>query len=563
MRGRRLPCLLLIVAGCGVESLPAGECQLDTDCGGGRVCHQTECIPPAKLACAEGGSTQAHLEVRPLTVEFGAVAGAPVEQTVELESTGDCTLQLRAVTVAGGPTSRFACASCAEVALPRDVLPGRTLSLDLLVAPGPPASLADTLIVSSSDLDRPERSIPLSAESVGRPALVVTPHAIDFGYVPVGRTGEGVVQVINASEGTAPLGIDAVTLAGSSAFSFTPSPLSPLELPAAREEPSARLALMVRYAPAMNDVHTATLTVTPATGDPVLVILSGAKDPPDVSVMPAAIDFGSVPLGMTASGHVTLQNTGRSPLIAERHLQIGHPDLSVPRPIPHIRPGGVYQLDVVYQVTLSGPMSDTLLIETNDPDLPMISIPLSGSGQAAPGSDVVALELSFDNDSDTFLDADLRDVDLILESPDGRVCRKMDPAPDWGAYGHPRWSAQGTKDNPERILLPDAMQDGRYPVTLSYLEDCSTLPTALAAALLGLGADQLIDYLSNGGTSIDPDLLANAVAETCLNRSTPNATVTVTINGAVADQRPVDLRAKGDLAPALTLVRANGVFSIE
>jgi hypothetical protein len=312
----------------------------------------------------------------------------------------------------------------------------------------------------------------------------------------------------------------------------------------------------------MDAPHSGMLTVTPELGDPIQVALIGAGDPPNVMVTPASISFGDLILGTTASARVTIQNTGLSPLVAERSLQIGHPDVSIPRQIPEVRSGGVYELDVVYQATLAGPMSDTILIETNDPDLPRISVPLNGMGVPS-GNDVVALELRFENDSETALDLDLRDVDLILESPDGRVCREADPSPSWGAFGNPRWSATGAKENPERILLPDSMMDGRYEVTLSYIEDCSTLPTALAADLLGLGADELIDYLSEGGVGIDPEMLSDAIAETCINHSSPDARLIVTINGAVASDAPVELRMKGDLVNPVVLVRTNGNFAIE
>ena len=181
----------------------------------------------------------------------------------------------------------------------------------------------------------------------------------------------------------------------------------------------------------------------------------------------------------------------------------------------------------------------------------------------ASGNDVVALELVFENDSETLLDVDLRDVDLILEAPDGRVCREADPTPSWGMFGNPRWSASGNKENPERIVLPDAMMDGRFEVTLTYVEDCSTLPTALTAELLGLGADELVDYLSEGGVGIDPQMLAEAVAETCINRSTPDARLVVSINGLPAYDMPVALAVKGDLVNPVVLVRTNGSFTTE
>lgn len=557
---RILLALLAWTVGCSGSETPAGGCQSDTDCGSGRICYETECIPPAKLACTQGGSNAAHVSASPVTLDLGTVAGTPVSGMVELSSSGDCTLQIRSVEVDDG--LRFVCSSCPEAGYPVNVYPGRSHRIEVVATPGALGVIDDTLIILTNDPEATELRIPLSAESIGPPKLSVSHGEIDFGYVPVGRSRDVVVQAINAAVGSAPLTVESVAVEGSSAFSATPAPAVPAELRPARTDPSARLAITVTFAPSMDAVHTATLTVTPAVGDPIEVYLSAAKDAPNLMVTPGSIDFGSVLLGEIAYGQVTLQNTGRSPLVATRRLQIGHPDVSIPRQIPEVRPGGVFQLDVVYEATLAGPMGDTILIESNDPAQPSIPVSLQGSGQAT-GNDVVALELIFDNGSDTALDADLRDVDLFLESPDGRVCGEVMPMPDWGSYGRPRWSASGSKENPERILLPDAAEDGRFPVMLTYVEDCSTLPTALTAELLGLGTDELVDYLSEGEVDIDPAELSAAVESTCINRSGANARVKVTINGAPAAEVPVGLSAKGDSVVGLTLVRTNGSFSVE
>lgn len=559
-RAGRVLLFLLLGAGCSGSETPAGGCQADTDCGGGRICYETECVPPAKLACVEGGSKAPHVAASPVTLDLGTVAGRPVSGIVEVSNAGDCTLQIRSVEVDDG--LRFACSSCPEAGYPVDVYPGRTHRIEVLATPGTLGRLDDTLIILTNDPEATEVRIPLSAQSIGPPKLSVSHGEVDFGYVPVGASRDVVVQAINAAIGSAPLTIESVTVEGSDAFSIALDPALPAELAPARSDLSARLAVTVTFAPAMEAVHTATLTITPDVGDPIDVLLYGAKDPPDLSVTPASIDFGTVLLGEVAYGQVTLQNTGRSGLIATRRLQIGHPDVTIPRQIPEVRPGGVYQLDVIYEATLAGPMGDTILIESNDPEEPTISVSLRGTGQAT-GNDVVALELLFDNGSDTALDADLRDVDLFLESPDGRVCGEVTPMPDWGTYGRPRWSASGPKENPERILLPDAMEDGRFPVMLTYVEDCATLPTALTAQLLGLGTDELVDYLSDGEVDIDPAELSEAVETTCVERKSANPRVKVTINGAPAGEIPVDLSTKGDSAVGLTLVRAAGTFSVE
>ena len=185
-----------------------------------------------------------------------------------------------------------------------------------------------------------------------------------------------------------------------------------------------------------------------------------------------------------------------------------------------------------------------------------------GTGEAS-GQDVLRIDMTFENDSDSPLDIDLRDVDLVLESPVGQIASKAAPSPDWGMFGRPAWSAAGQKENPERILLPDAMADGRFPITVSYVEDCKTLPTALTASLLGIGTDALIDYLADEDIPLDPDQVSEAVETACAQRDSTDVRIDIFVNGAPVGQRMLRLAQKGELLTAATVVRTNGFFSVE
>ena len=108
--------------------------------------------------------------------------------------------------------------------------------------------------------------------------------------------------------------------------------------------------------------------------------------------------------------------------------------------------------------------------------------------------------MTYDNGADNAFDKDLRNVDMTLEHPFGYVCNKQYPHPtNWGELRQRRrWISFGAKEEPERIVLADATQDGTYRVMVQYMEDCSSLPTELLAGLLGISVDALIAYLSGG-----------------------------------------------------------------
>jgi hypothetical protein len=186
---------------------------------------------------------------------------------------------------------------------------------------------------------------------------------------------------------------------------------------------------------------------------------------------------------------------------------------------------------------------------------------VSGTAVAA-AEQVVSVEMTFVADSSSTLDKDLRDVDLFLESPLGLVVHKNMPQGGWGPYGAARWSSTRL-DALERVVLGRVTQDGDFLVSLSYIEDCSTLPTALASAILGIGADELVLALSDDAVAIDPAQLAAAVQQTCVQRRSTTATLVTTVDGTQVDSREVRLSQKGDLVQALKLNINNGRFTVQ
>ncbi|MEO1334728.1 MAG: hypothetical protein AAFV29_03760, partial [Myxococcota bacterium] len=204
------------------------------------------------------------------------------------------------------------------------------------------------------------------------------------------------------------------------------------------------------------------------------------------------------------------------------------------------------------------------ILQTNDPTRPTVTIPVSAIGQPVVGAQVVKVDMNFENGADGTFDDDFRNVDMALENPFGLIVNKQFPQPtNWNAFGNPTWLGFGAKEEPERIVLPDAQQDGTYRVLLSYAEDCSSVPSGLVAVVLGISVEALIAYLTGGSTlGIGADRVSEVISDLCLSRSSSAVTLTISINGTVVAEVPATLQSKDDFVYAADIVRANGQFSV-
>jgi subtilisin family serine protease len=106
------------------------------------------------------------------------------------------------------------------------------------------------------------------------------------------------------------------------------------------------------------------------------------NDAPAMTVAPAALDFGTVFVGYTASLPVTIRNTGTLDLMVD--IAAGHPSL-IPEASALTLPAG-QQASVMMTLApdSSGPFSTTLTIHSNAPNAPSVVIPVSAAPAPAP-----------------------------------------------------------------------------------------------------------------------------------------------------------------------------------
>src|ERR1700744_4937198 len=159
-------------------------------------------------AAASAQSGGAHLNVSSNAVNFGnVIAGQTVSQSVTLSSTGNASVTISGISVAG---SLF---SASGIATPMTLKPGQTATLHLAFT-SPHVSTFTGIVTISSNSSSGNLTINMSAAGVaGNPVLAVSSSTINFGNIVVGQNASQSVTL--SSIGNAPVTISGISVAGS------------------------------------------------------------------------------------------------------------------------------------------------------------------------------------------------------------------------------------------------------------------------------------------------------------------------------------------------------------
>ncbi len=570
-----LGCVLVCVSSaCQREKIAdVTYCRNDDDCPAGFLCENFECVPRNAKSCENVVDGTPILQPTPHTVDFGTTtSSAPVERRITVSNIGNCALTLFESNLAN-PDGGFGCEFCSS-SFPKEIFPGRNVELTLKWEPGAAVPQSNELRILSDDKEYPTFRLPIRANYVGSPVLNVAPNPVDFGYVAVGRQVRRNVTLTNRGTGTAPITISKVAVDPpmNSDFEVTAPTTLPITLRPINQDTESILTFEARFTPRSSGAPdgggdtTGTLIVTTSEGEVRVPMTGNSATPPQAIVTPMMMDLGNVRLGTTLSRPLTISNMGGAPLTVRATWGGTRPstDLSTSPQMVAPVPGGQFtEVQVVVTATAEGPITGLLVLNTNDPARPAVTIPVTANGVTGPGPEVVKLEMTYDNGSDSAFDNDLRDVDMTLEHPFGYVCNKRTPSPmNWGAYGTPTWLAFAPKDEPERIVLADARTDGTYRVMVNYQQDCKSIPSALLAGLLGISVDILGDVIFGGAVPIPGQDVGRLIEQVCLSRGSSAVNVKVFINGTLLSEKNTTLGRKGDTAYILNLVRQNGTFSV-
>jgi hypothetical protein len=96
---------------------------------------------------------------------------------------------------------------------------------------------------------------------------------------------------------------------------------------------------------------------------------------------------------------------------------------------------------------------------------------------------------------------------------------------------------------------------------VNYKQDCSSLPSALLAGLLGISVDVLQQVLV-GGVLVPGQDVGHLIENVCLSHDSSAVSVKVYVNGMQVAERTSSLGRKGDSRYVLDLVRTNSTFTV-
>ncbi|MBW1696426.1 MAG: choice-of-anchor D domain-containing protein [Deltaproteobacteria bacterium] len=241
---------------------------------------------------------------------------------------------------------------------------------------------AGSLTIYNSDPQSIELNVPLKAVAIYAPPqeIRLEPSLLEFGQVDIGSSSQQGFWVINPT--TVPLEVQSVS---SSNTSFS------VETEALTVSAGDSSLIDVTFAPtAEGAVEGAiTLNTNVSGGKQVSVDVSGLGFLPAAGKLELStdrLDFGTVVVGQSISLTVELRNTGEGNVIVSS-ASTDDPAFTASMETDKIAPESSADIQVAFAPQHMGVIGGSLVIESNDPELPTATVSLSGAGVDTTGNE--------------------------------------------------------------------------------------------------------------------------------------------------------------------------------
>ncbi|NOZ86474.1 MAG: choice-of-anchor D domain-containing protein [Deltaproteobacteria bacterium] len=208
--------------------------------------------------------------------------------------------------------------------------------------------------------------------------LVAEPDPLDFGLNYTGKSYKKNITLSN--KGGDDLTISEISLEhGDKGFDFKPGGPIPALL-----GPGDELIIEITYSPSSTGLVEDNLVIrsnAPTNPEQRIRLLGNAINPPTIMVTPKTVNFGNVEAGRRIQQELTVQNVGGD-LLRISNISLRDKDTGLsftPGSIPSLSPSESSSLYITVEASSPGIVDDELRLETNDPDSPVFTIPVTAT----------------------------------------------------------------------------------------------------------------------------------------------------------------------------------------
>ncbi len=328
------------------------------------------------------------------TLDYGEVEiGSTRRLSVDVTNTGTGDLDITGFTMQS-PEGRVVQLT-RPPETPFTLVPGATQRLRVRFRPNEEGYATGALRILNNDVERPRRRISLRGEGVPVPIpqMVVSPEVASFGEVQVGSSRTIVVTISNPGKAELEITSFEGSVLSAEDFELRRPPRLPVPV-----RPDAEVDIEVAFRPRRAGSVTGTLRIRgTAPETPVFTVpLHGTATPeplPRVRVSPRTLNFGEVQERTSQVETVTIQNKGTADLVI-RTLSItdrSSPDFEIDRapqlPVTVV-PESRVRVRIRYSPSGPGVASGALRMTGNDPDNPVATVSLNGTGTPEPAPQI-------------------------------------------------------------------------------------------------------------------------------------------------------------------------------
>ena len=307
--------------------------------------------------------------------------------------------------------------------------------------------------------------------------ISVSPTSLNLGSASIAGSSTPLEVTISNTGGTS-LNVSAITLSDTTNFSLnTSGGANPCGGEAPDIGSSTNCTTTVTLNPSSTGTKNATLTIN--SNDPetptLNVSLTGNGTVPDILAAPASHDFGNVTIGSSSSLEITIANGGTADLKVSGISLSTTSDFTLNpsgagtspcgSTTPTVAAGGDCRVSATFSPQSSGAKTSILTISSDDPDSPIVSTTLTGSGVSASATPSPTPTSNQAPTADAGSDQMVSDNKLVILDGTGSSDPDGDPLTYiWSQIAGPNVTLNGANTARPDFTAPDVTSD----TTLSF-----------------------------------------------------------------------------------------------